>query len=101
MNAAMLTGILRHILTIVGGYLVSTAKLDAATVAAMAGAIATLIGLGWSLYAKTGDITAIIKAGNDTIDPAPVAQFANFGAMGRGSMGRGSMKGNKMRVKKK
>lgn len=45
-------GVLRHILTTAGGYLIATGAVDAATVEVAAGAIVTLIGVGWSIYEK-------------------------------------------------
>jgi hypothetical protein len=52
MNIAMIMGIIRHLLTLVGGYFISHMKMDPETIQAVIGAIITLIGWGWSIYTK-------------------------------------------------
>jgi hypothetical protein len=50
----MIKGVLRHVLTAVGGALVAKGVVDAATAEAAIGAIVTLAGLGWSVWEKKG-----------------------------------------------
>jgi hypothetical protein len=52
MNAAMIAGLARHLLTAVGGIAVSKGWVDNETLVTVAGAVATLIGVAWSLLAK-------------------------------------------------
>lgn len=53
MNIGMITGLVRHILTFGGGYLVTSGIATADDVNAGVGAIVTLIGLVWSWLAKS------------------------------------------------
>ena len=46
-------GLLRHILTIVGGYYVAKGQIDQDTVNTAVGAISALAGIGWSIHSKT------------------------------------------------
>jgi hypothetical protein len=52
MNAAVLGGLVRHILTVAGGYLVATGGIDEPTMIGAVGAIMTLLGVAWSFYQK-------------------------------------------------
>jgi len=52
MNQDQVTGIIRHIGTLLGGYLLSKGKLDADTLQVIVGAIAALGGVGWSFVSK-------------------------------------------------
>ena len=52
MNMESVMGVIRHILTFGGGFLVARGWVDAETVTTAVAALATLIGLGWSLWAK-------------------------------------------------
>lgn len=45
-------GVLRHILTVLGGVLVTKGHLGEADLEILAGAAVTLVGIGWSIYAK-------------------------------------------------
>lgn len=45
-------GIIRHVLTAVGGALVAKGTIDEATLTAAVGAIVTLIGVAWSIIEK-------------------------------------------------
>lgn len=45
-------GFVRHVLTFGGGYLVTNGTLSDADMQAGVGALVTLIGLGWSWFAK-------------------------------------------------
>lgn len=52
MNMDQIEGIVRHILTVAGTALVAKGVIDASTLAAAAGALATLVAVGWSVWAK-------------------------------------------------
>lgn len=54
MNWEMVSGVVRHILTFGGGFLVTKGLVDEATVQAAVGAIITLGGVVWSLWQKKG-----------------------------------------------
>lgn len=47
-----ITGLLRHILTFVGGYLVTAGIIDEAMLTEVVGAIITIVGFVWSWKAK-------------------------------------------------
>jgi hypothetical protein len=51
-NQSMIMGLVRHALTLVGGYLAAKGLLDPASVDTIVGAVFTLIGAGWSLQSK-------------------------------------------------
>lgn len=53
MNAEIIGGIVRHVLTAIGGYFVATGALDAGTMETAIGAVVTLVGVGWSVWIKT------------------------------------------------
>lgn len=52
MNWDMLSGLIRHILTFAGGFIVARGWLDEATLNAVIGALITLGGALWSIFAK-------------------------------------------------
>lgn len=52
MNATIITALLRHVLTALGGGLVVKYGVDGASVEAIAGGVATAAGVGWSIYEK-------------------------------------------------
>jgi hypothetical protein len=52
MNMEALMGVIRHILTFGGGFLVAKGLVDEETMLQAVAALATLIGLGWSIFAK-------------------------------------------------
>lgn len=52
MNKEAILGVVRHILTAAGGYLVAKGQVDAEVVAQAVGAIVTLVGLAWSVIQK-------------------------------------------------
>ena len=52
MNKDMILGLVRHVLTFGGGYIVAANIADAALVNEAIGAIMSLVGIGWSIYAK-------------------------------------------------
>lgn len=54
MTTPMVMGILRHALTIAGGALVTSGYLSGAELETAAGAVATLVGLGLSIWVKRG-----------------------------------------------
>jgi hypothetical protein len=52
MNSEVLGGIVRHILTALGGILVTKGYVEAGQVELIVGAVATLAGVAWSIFAK-------------------------------------------------
>ena len=48
----MITAVVRHILTAVGGYFVAKGAVDHGTVEAIVGGVVAAIGLGWSIFNK-------------------------------------------------
>jgi hypothetical protein len=54
MNQAMIFGLVRHGLTLAGGYLAAKGLLDPASVDTVVAAIFTIIGAGWSVKSKQG-----------------------------------------------
>lgn len=55
MNGEQISGLIRHILTVAGGGLVTAGVIDEAGLTLAAGAIATLVGIVWSVMAKKSD----------------------------------------------
>jgi hypothetical protein len=52
MNSAVIFGLVRHVLTLAGGYLVAKGHLDPETSETIIGALITLLGAGWSITSK-------------------------------------------------
>jgi hypothetical protein len=52
LNQAMVLGLVRHVLTLVGGYLAAKGLLDPANVDTVVGAVLAIAGAGWSVKAK-------------------------------------------------
>lgn len=52
MTSDQITGILRAILTAIGGYFVAKGLVDQATATAIVGAVLTLVGAAWSIYSN-------------------------------------------------
>jgi hypothetical protein len=52
MNPDMILGLVRHILTFGGGYLISMGYLTEANVEAIIGALMTIVGVAWSIRQK-------------------------------------------------
>lgn len=52
MNAAIITALVRHLLTTVGGAFASRYAIDGASIEAIAGGIAALAGVAWSIWDK-------------------------------------------------
>jgi hypothetical protein len=52
MNFEIALGLLRHILTLVGGYYVAQGKLDPTDSSTIVGAVTSLVGAGWSIKHK-------------------------------------------------
>lgn len=48
-----ISGVIRHVLTFVGGILVTTGYLDQGTATQLTGALMTIIGIVWSIKEKT------------------------------------------------
>jgi len=55
MNADQWFGMIRHALTIMGGFLVAKGMLEEGVMQEIVGGIMAAIGTGWSWYAKTED----------------------------------------------
>ena len=55
MNPVIIQSIIRHLLTITGGGLLASWGIDGSAIDAIAGAIATLTGVAWSVYDKRQD----------------------------------------------
>ena len=56
MNSDAILGLIRHLLTFGGGYVVAKGWLDDATLNGLVGAALTVIGGGWSIYDKANRI---------------------------------------------
>jgi hypothetical protein len=52
MNKEQILGIVRHILTFAGGFLVVRGKIDESTLTEVVGSVVTLAGLVWSVLDK-------------------------------------------------
>lgn len=52
MNDAVVTAIVRHLLTTVGGGYLMSFGITGTTLDAIVGAVSTLVGVAWSLYDK-------------------------------------------------
>jgi hypothetical protein len=52
MNPAILLGLVRHVLTLVGGVLVSRGSLDPTQAETLIGAILSIVGVVWSVLQK-------------------------------------------------
>jgi hypothetical protein len=52
MNPAIISALVRHLLTVAGGGFFVSWGIDGGTVDAIAGAVATLAGIAWSVYDK-------------------------------------------------
>jgi len=52
MNQDQVLGLVRHLLTALGGYAVAKGFVDTDTMMQIVGAAATIIGAGWSIYTK-------------------------------------------------
>ena len=52
MNAEILFGLARHILTLVGGYYVSKGQIDQSSVDTVIGALTGIAGVAWSVKHK-------------------------------------------------
>jgi len=51
-SSEVITAVVRHLLTAVGGYFVAKGAVDNGTVEAIIGGIVASIGLGWSIFNK-------------------------------------------------
>ena len=52
MKLEVILGLVRHLLTLVGGYYVAQGKLDPENASTIVGAVTTLVGAGWSVKHK-------------------------------------------------
>lgn len=57
MNKDVILGILRHILTFVGGIVIAKGYMDDATFVELSGAIVALVGALWSVFSKKKPVT--------------------------------------------
>lgn len=57
MNKEKLMGVVRHILTFGGGYVVAQGWLDESTVAELVGATVTVIGVAWSYFSPEKQVS--------------------------------------------
>ena len=62
MTAEVVMGFVRHLLTFGGGFLVSKGLLDAENLVTAVAAIATLVGVGWSIFNKKTQAAAVTTA---------------------------------------
>lgn len=62
MNWEALGGLIRHALTTLGGVAVAKGYIDESTMAGGVGAIMTLLGIAWSLWAKRGKSAPTVQA---------------------------------------
>ena len=53
MKADIILGLIRHVLTLLGGYYVARGALDQGTADTAVGAITALVGIGWSIHDKS------------------------------------------------
>lgn len=58
MNKDMILGLVRHLLTFGGGYLVAANLADVSIVNEGVGAIISLVGIAWSIYEKRTALAA-------------------------------------------
>lgn len=53
MKTDIIFGLVRHVLTLVGGYYVAKGAVDQGTVDTVIGALTALAGVGWSIHDKS------------------------------------------------
>ena len=58
MNKETVLGIVRHVLTFGGGFLVTKGVADAGEVTELVGALAAVIGVVWSIHSKRSKTTS-------------------------------------------
>jgi flagellar motor component MotA len=66
MNKEQILGIVRHILTFVGGFLITKGIVDETFVTEIVGALATIIGTVWSFLAKVPSVVAPVATPEET-----------------------------------
>lgn len=69
MSTPIVLGLIRHLLTVAGGYLVAQGTLTSGDLTELIGGVVAIIGVGWSVYEKQ---TARKRASG--LDPAPSAE---------------------------
>ena len=52
MTQEQILGIIRHVLTTVGGIVVAKGTIDESTMVTVVGALTSLLGVAWSIWAK-------------------------------------------------
>ena len=53
MNSDVIQGLIRHVLTIIGGYFVAKGQLDPTAATTIVGGLSSLIGVVWSIKSKS------------------------------------------------
>jgi hypothetical protein len=56
MSAEVLGGLVRHVLTGIGGYFVASGMIDAGSMEIAVGAIVALVGIAWSVRIKAREL---------------------------------------------
>jgi len=69
MKMDIILGLIRHALTIVGGYYVARGKLDQGSADTIIGAASALIGVGWSIANKTSSSDTPPQSIKKPLDP--------------------------------
>lgn len=66
MNKEQILGIVRHVLTFVGGFLITKGIVDETFVTEVVGALATIIGSVWSFFSKVPTVVAPVATPAET-----------------------------------
>ena len=61
MNKEQILGIVRHVLTFVGGFLITKGLVDETFVTEIVGALSTIIGSVWSFFAKVPAVVTPVE----------------------------------------
>lgn len=80
LNAAVIMGVVRHLLTLGGGYLAAKIAITPDAMSAAIAALVTLVGVAWSVYAKVPytSETAVAGLGGSSVPggvESPVASL--------------------------
>ena len=73
MNKEQILGIVRHVLTFVGGFLITKGLVDETFVTEIVGALSTIIGSVWSFIAKVPAVVTPVVTPVETPVETPVA----------------------------
>ncbi len=66
MNKEQILGIVRHVLTFVGGFLITKGIVDETFVTEIVGALSTIIGAVWSFFAKVPAVVTPVATPAET-----------------------------------